>query len=241
MKGFLHIIVCLTFCNSFSQVVFEKMPGNTKKIHFVYEEKSNYFINENGVYADTLLMKIDFPNLKYTLKKHPKDSTILCGFSTFKGLGEKNNEKLRSILYHNNETIYGTVDLKKNITTLNYIRDDYKTKELFKKVFNENYNKFEYTIEIDYNRSKIYYSFPSVDYKKRFDDLMREVIFYDDSKLYGHYFRQTDLYREDNLVTFDKSLDKKINMDLIFNNNEYGLSKHISVFSTIELKSVKYE
>jgi hypothetical protein len=38
----------------FSQ--FEEKPINYKKINFVYETKSNYFIDENGIYADSLLI-----------------------------------------------------------------------------------------------------------------------------------------------------------------------------------------
>jgi hypothetical protein len=49
----------------FSQ--FEEKPINYKKINFVYETKSNYFIDENGIYADSLLIKLDFPEIKFTL------------------------------------------------------------------------------------------------------------------------------------------------------------------------------
>ena len=66
MKYFFNIVVCLFFWNGFSQVVFEKMPKEAKEIHFVYEMKSNYVINDEGIFADTLLLKIDFPDLKYT-------------------------------------------------------------------------------------------------------------------------------------------------------------------------------
>lgn len=241
MKYLLNIIVCLIFWNGFSQVFFEKMPRNTRKIHFVYEMKSTYYVQKDRVYADTLIFKLDFPDLKSTNSRHPLDTLKICSFVPLGQFTGENKTKLSSILYHGNETIFGTYDMEKNITTLNCFRDDFKTKELFKNVFNESYEKFEFKIIVDYNKSKIYYNYPNINYEKRFEKINREIKFYDDSRLHGHYFRQTDLYLEDNLVIFDKELDRKINIDLVFTNNKYGLIKHESLFNTVELKSIKYE
>ena len=61
----IHILcfILVTF-KMFSQI--EEKPINYKKIIFVYETKSNYFIDEDGVYADSLLIKLDFPEIKFT-------------------------------------------------------------------------------------------------------------------------------------------------------------------------------
>lgn len=241
MKCLLNIMFCLIFWNGFSQVVFEKMPKSTRKIQFIYEMKSTYYVQKDRVYADTLIFKLDFPDLKRTNSKHPVDTLKTCSFVLVNQFIGENKRKLLSILYHGNETIFGTYDLEKNITTLKVYRDDYKTKELFKNVFNESYEKFEFKIVVDYNKKNIYYNFPNTNYVKRFEKIIREIKFYDDSKLYGHYFRQTDLYLEDNLVTFDEELDRKINIDIVFTNNKFGLRKHESLFNTVELKSIKYE
>lgn len=105
MRYLLIIFVFLQFNYSFSQEKLDKVIDNFKEIHFVYKKKSNYIINDEGVFADTLLFQIDFPDTKYILKKHPSDSTVICGFSPHKGFGNNNRKKLKSIIYHSNETI----------------------------------------------------------------------------------------------------------------------------------------
>ena len=60
------ILTCL-FLTSFLFSQIAEKPQHFNKINFVYETKSNYNIENNGVYADTILFKIDFPHLKYIL------------------------------------------------------------------------------------------------------------------------------------------------------------------------------
>ncbi len=64
------LILCCVFVTfeMFSQI--EEKPINYKKIIFVYETKSNYFIDEDGIYADSLLIKLDFPEIKFTIVKN---------------------------------------------------------------------------------------------------------------------------------------------------------------------------
>ena len=138
MKNILNIIFFLTFSNCFSQVVFEKMPENAKEIHFVYQIKSNYIVNDEGVFADTLLLKIDFPTLKYNLRKNPQDSSLVYGFSTLKNFGGKNKDILYAIFYHSNETINGIHFIPSKKTVFNVVRGDDETKMIFKKYLKPN-------------------------------------------------------------------------------------------------------
>lgn len=241
MKVFISLVICLTFFNSFSQDKWDKMPANTNKIIFCFEKKSNYSIVNNNVYADTLLFKIDFPDLKRIIARHPSDSLKICSFVPVNQFIGDNKAKLKGILYHNNETIIGTFDRQKNKTILKCSRDDANTKEVFEKHFGEKYEKFRYTIEVNYTQKKVYYSYPLTRYVKEFKELSNNIAFLNDDDLNGHYLRQTKLFLEDNVVEFDSNLNDKINIDVIFNNARYGLKKHQSVFSTIDLKSVKYE
>jgi hypothetical protein len=80
MKSALHLLFVLSFFISYSQSSFDKMPDNAKEIHFVYEKKSKYLIDESGVYGDSILFVIDFPKLKTTIKKNPKDATQVLHF-----------------------------------------------------------------------------------------------------------------------------------------------------------------
>ncbi|GGC81059.1 hypothetical protein GCM10011508_05520 [Flavobacterium lutivivi] len=186
MKTVFRLLIFLIIYKGFSQENGIKMPLDAKKIYFEFKKHSNYSIINKKVYADTILFKIDFPDLKSTLCKNPNDSLKICSFIPVEKFLGENKVKLLSILYHGNESIFGTVYLEKNKTILNYQRDDDETRRIFTELFKEKYVNFSYQVEIDYKRKKVYYNYPNVKYEKTFDDLDYEIIFYSEDKLRGN-------------------------------------------------------
>ncbi len=93
----------------FSQNVKEH---NYSKIKFNYEQKSNYLITKEGVYADTLLFAFNHPNLKFSKVISPIDSTRTVGFVKSKNLFGKEERMVHSAIYHTTHKIEGTYDLK---------------------------------------------------------------------------------------------------------------------------------
>lgn len=239
MKNIVFVIIFLTFNKCFSQVHFEKMPTNTKEIHFVYETRSNYLVNDDGVFADTLLLKIDFPKLKYILKKNPKDTTIVCGFTTLKDLGWSNKEFLYSILYHSNETINGIHFIPSKKTVFNVVRGDEETKMIFKKYLKKPFYDFEYREEFDFIKKTEKIQYPRVSYDRTFEEISKKVNFKNDP-IIGFYEEESKGVLYKNIVFFNNNLSKFIT-PILFDNNNVGVERIETVKRTITLKSVTYK
>lgn len=239
MRWLLKISICLCLWNGFSQNTFEKTPENFKEIHFVYEVQSNYIVNDEGVFADTLLFKTDFPDLKYTTKKHPKDSTLICGFTTLKELGKENTKKLASIIYHTNETFNAVYNTSKKKTVFNVIRYDEQTRNIFKKHFKESYFKFQYKKEFDFIKKIRKLIYPAVLYNHSFSEISKKIEPANDD-LIGFFYETKGNVLFKNIVYFNKDLSKDIT-PLIFENINFGIEKIETVQKTIKLKSVHYK
>lgn len=114
MKKILFSLLILVCNIVFSQTT---MPETYSKINFVYEQKSNFLIENDNLYADTLLFRITFPKLKFSKVISPIDSTKTIGFIAMKNLSKEDKKTLQSSLYHSTHTIEGTYDVRKNKTT----------------------------------------------------------------------------------------------------------------------------
>ena len=239
MKLFLNIVFCLSFWTGFSQVTYEKMPENAQEIHFVYKKETNYVINDEGIFADTLLLKIDFPDLKYSLRKHPSNSTFTCGFSRLKEFGRDNKSKLKSIIYHTNETINATHFILSKMTIFKVVRGDEETKMIFKKYFGERFINFEYRQEFDFSKRIEKRKYPRVDYTLSFDEIAEKIDFKTDDT-FGFYSETINNILYKNVVYFNKDLPKYVS-PLVFKNNIEGVEKIETIGRTITLKSVYYK
>jgi hypothetical protein len=239
MKNVIYFVFFLTFNKCFSQVLFEKTPANAKEIHFVYETKSNYLVNDDGVFADTLLLNIDFPNLKYILRKNPKDTSVVCGFSTLKDFGGKNKDKLYSILYHSNETINGIHFIPSKKTVFKVVRGDDETKMVFKKYLKQRFYNFEYREEFDFVKKTGKINFPRVNYDRTFAEISKKIKFNNDPSI-GFYEEESKGFLFKNIVFFNNDLSKFIS-PILFDNNIVGVEKIETVQRTITLKSVTYK
>lgn len=239
MRYFLNILFCLSFWTGFSQVTDEKMPESTQEIHFVYKSQSNYLINDEGIFADTLLLKIDFPNVKYSLRKHPSDSTITCGFSALKEFGKENKTRLKGIIYHTNETINATYFITTKKTIFNVVRGDEETKIIFKKYFGERFTNFKYKQEFDFSKRIEKRKYPSVNYTFPFDEIAKKIDFKTEDNV-GFYSETINNVKYKNVVYFNKNLSKYIS-PLVFENSLTGVEKIETIKRTIILKSVYYK
>ncbi|WP_310378658.1 hypothetical protein [Flavobacterium sp.] len=234
-KFCLGILLVVNFV--FSQ---NKAPVTFSKIKFEYEQKSNYYVDQDGVYADTLLLAFDYPNLKYTLKTNPVDAKTQVGFVSFITLSKEDKKKLVGTLYHNTQKIIGIHDVKKNTTKLKITRSDIGLKEIFKKYLNENYYSFKYSVSINYNEKSIKIDYPSVKYVQNFDSQLRSILFDNDKKT-GIYKFTIDNTTYNNLVLLNENCINKITPGDVFSNNEFGIEKIISLHYTTTLKFYNYE
>ena len=89
MIKILSIVVLLSFQLSFSQSKFEKMPEGTNEIHFTYKQNSKIFIDESGVYADSLFFKKNFPKMKVINVNNSDYITEIYNFINFSKNGIK--------------------------------------------------------------------------------------------------------------------------------------------------------
>ena len=229
----------ILFCN----IVFSQMglSETYSKIKFVYEQKSNFFIENDQLYADTLLLKMEFPKLKFQKISSPLDSTKIIGFVNIKNLDYKENKKLGSILYHSTHTIEGTYDLKKHKTTLFFNRVNVALKVILKKYFKGSYPPFSFKVVIDYNKKQIHTNYPSVNYEESFNSQLNKINFLNDEKTLGTYTFENKLGFYSNEIILNKKYNNKITPHIVFSNNNFAVDKITSLMDTITLLSVDYE
>jgi len=237
MKYILNTVVFLSFWNSFSQTKFNKTPENAKEIHFVYEKKSNYFVNEKGVFADSILLVTDFPKMEFKMINHPLDSTKICGFVPFKKLNKENKKFIESTIYHTNEKIVATYYIPSKTTVFYVTRNDDEAKIIFKNYFHQTYYKFEYRQEFNYVTGIEKRQFPRVNYVLKFEEIEKTITTKDNSNAYYTEVRKNVSYK--NIVLMNENLSKFIT-PIIFTNNNFGVEKLESISQTIQLKSVTY-
>ena len=238
MKKIFFTLIILACNIVFSQTV---IPEKYSKIKFVYEQKSNFLIENDKVYADTLLLKAEYPKLKFSKVKSPSDSTKIIGFLEIKNFNTEDKKILESNLYHTTHTIEGSYELKKNKTKLSFTRGNKALIEIFKKYFGGNYSPFKFNVVVDYNEKKIHTNYPRINYTKSFDSQLKKINFINDDKSLGTYTLQNSKGIQTNVVTLDKKYNNKITPDIIFSNNDFGVGEILSIFDTLTLISVTYE
>ena len=234
-KILLLCCVLVTF-KMFSQI--EEKPANFKKIKFVYETKSNYFIDEEGIYADSLLIKLDFPEIKFTTVNTLIENENYNSFIPLKQLKESNIKKLCGILYHTNQKFIGEYDVEKNETSYSVERNDELTKKIFKNILKKSYSTFFYKKVVKFSKDKIHINYPSVNYTFTITEKAKNIIL--ENQLIGRYKEVVNNLEFSNVVLLNINLDSKIMPDDIFTNNNYGVEAIKKLNETTILKSVKY-
>ena len=219
----------------------KSIPETYSKIKFVYEQKSNFFTVDNKVYADTLLLKVEFPKTKFTKVVSPQDSLKIIGSVKIKSLSKEEIKRLESQLYHNTHLIQGIHNLKTNKTTLFFKRGSGELIKTYRENFGHNFTPFAYKIIIDYNKKTINTNYPKVNYSKSFQSELKKIDFVDAEKEIGSCSYQTANGIMTDIVNFNKLYNIKVATDMIFSNNDYGVEKIVSFFDTTTLTSVTYE
>jgi hypothetical protein len=234
----MKIIAIGLFWTSFMFSQIAERPLNFKKINFVYETKSNYDIDNQNVYADTLLFNIDFPNLKHLALDNSSKNKTHKGYIPLKNFVNDDLKKLKGILYHVNEQITGEYDKNLDETILKVVRNDEATKRIFKEYLHERYHYFEYKIRISYKKNKIQTNYPLVSYTNTIEESNNKIVFKNDTL--GFYKKILDNIEYKNVVKFNSKLDPKIVPDDTFSNNTSGVMSIEKIGSTTILKSINY-
>ncbi|MFV8331753.1 hypothetical protein [Flavobacterium sp. GSP14] len=216
-------------------------PESYSKIIFTYDQKSNFSVQDGIVYADTLLLKVEFPKMQFKKILNPKDSSTIIGSIELKNFGKDEINKLESQLYHITHKIQGVYNLKTNKTTLFYKRGNEELIKTYKQNFNRNFMAFSYKIIIDYNKKTVNINYPRAQYSKSFQSIIRKINFTDNNKEHGTFSYQTTNGFSNDVLNLNKAYNSKITTDVIFTNNDYGVEKIVSFYDTTTLLSVKYE
>lgn len=214
------------------------MPKNAKEIHFVYDKKSKYLIEETGVYGDSILFAIDFPKLKTTIKKNPKDATQELHFISFKNMNKEEQRFLSSSIYHSNEKIVAKHYIPSKTTVFYVTRNDEETKLVFKKYFHQSYPKFEYRQEFNYVTRIERRQFPNVNYVLKFEEIEKTIT--TDDEILGSYTEEIKGIQYTNSLLMNANLSKYIT-PIVFTNSKFGVEKLESIREIIQLKSVTYK
>jgi hypothetical protein len=235
MKLITTFILLFCFSNGFSQSNFEKMPENAKEIHFEYTSKSNFYYNEVGIYADPLLFELELQNVKYMKLNHPKENYI-CGFVPFSNMDSETLDKVASILFHNNINYKAVYNFKKNITTIVARSEDDKL--FFAKILKRNKTSFKFKIDLNYKKNiKTIFSQNSYNYNK-FDEIKKSIKWSD--RINGTFNDKWNNTLLTNFVKIDQNLPNQISLGILFENNNFGITKVTDLYTTTELKSVSY-
>ena len=234
----LLVLVVGGFLPGFAQNQFQEMPPEAKEIHFTYKRTSKIAVDEKGVYADSVLFKTYFPQLKYTKVSSPKMYYLNAMIPIEKITGD-DQAKLLGMLYHENETYLGTHFFKKNKTIISAERDDEHIKAILKKYFKKSYASFSYMIKLDYSKKTHYVKYPRVSYEKTFDEIQKEVKWFSPTE--GSFEETNGNIQKTNVASFDENLSDKIAFDYIFSNSTKGLVKVESIENILELVEVHYK
>ena len=240
-KLILVFIISVLSSNLFGQSTINS--DSKTKIHFVYHKNSNLYINEKGIYADTLFLKTLFNELKYQITKHPTDSTKIVGFIDLKKISKDNEKKIIGIFGHSNFKYDCYYNIKKNQTIMYVTRiENDEIQDLLKKLFKDTYSKVYYIrIYIDYNKNDKFYTNSPFGTLYRFNPKNLVINWYDENKIGGEYTHlERDVIYKD-LILANPTLEKHVTPYFIFANCAYGIEKLITFFDTTELISVNLE
>ena len=227
----------------FQTIVFSQtaVSETYSKIHFVYEQKPNFFIENNKLYADTLLFRISFPELKFSKEISPIDSTKTIGFIAIENLSKTDKKSLNGFLYHTAFMIQGIYDVKRNETKLFYTNPTKPFREIYKKYLGANFPNVNYNVVIDYKNREIYKNYFYLNKVAPLGSQLIALTFTNEDKSIGTYTFQTKNGSQTNVVAINNKHNKKITSDEVFSNNDFAIEKIISLYDITTLMSVVYE
>lgn len=224
----------------FSQI--EEAPTAYSKIYFTYTKKSNYYVDEKGIYADTLLLKLDFPEKTFFKRTFPKDSTIIAGFIPINFLTDTDRITLNSIAQKNYSRTEVVFDVKEKKSTITKILTDNSLipTALFALLTKTPFQSKPSTSDITYKENFRYLVENKAEntldsYEK---NVIKWIEGYENVGLFEYKMNGQIMT---NLVFVDPKLNKHIVPTILFANCEFGISKVVSIPFTVELIKVSYK
>lgn len=239
MKHILYFLVYFISISLYSQI--QQKPATFKKINFIYKEKTNIYINKQGVYADTLTMKHIFKNKKYEKIKLPNDTLTIGGFIPLEKLSNQNKQDIVGVIAHTTHRITGIYDVEKNETFLSYQRIEVDNiKANLKKYLNRSYEDFYFTETINHSENKKDINYPTVSYNETYDAL-KKITWLNKEQTIGRYDYGSERKIQTNTILVNLKLDKHVSTTFLFNNCPYGIQTLKSEHSNTELILVNYQ
>ena len=233
----------LLFISTLSIAQIETPPTEYSKIHFVYHTTSDYYIDDKGVYADTLLFKIDLPEKKYAITKSPLDSTLVVGFMPKYSFNDEEKKVLnyKMIRYYKTTTV--VFDYKKNKSEVTTVFPDFN---LIPKNVTDflgaslSKNSFSSTSFITYKDNYQYKVENKVE--NTIDSYEKNVVRWIEGKEnIGMFDYKLDGVLYKNMLIVDSKLNKHIVPTTLFSNCEYGVTKVDAIPFTVNLIKVSYK
>ncbi|MFM2229321.1 MAG: hypothetical protein RL607_579 [Bacteroidota bacterium] len=238
MKKILLFVVIHWAVLTVAQPMITPMPEGTQEIHFVYEQKAKVYMDDSGIYMDTLMMKVYYPKVRFVVKQHPKNTNLQWAFSQSKSFSKEELDHLKSLIYHSNEKFIGVYSIQNKKTTINAERNDLEAKDFFNKIFRERYQSFYYSITNDFKLEKQYKKFPSVNYDFTFKQVRHQITF-NNEPLIGSYTGESNGIQFKNIVYLNPLLPKEISIDIF--DAKFGIERIDNFDRTLELTAITYK
>ena len=220
-----------------AQPAITPIPDGTKEIHFVYEQKAKVYMDDSGIYMDTLMMKVYYPKVSYVVKQHPKNDTLQWAFSQSNSFSKKELVDLKAMIYHTNEKYFGVYKIREKQVKIKAERDDSDARMFFDNVFKERYFRFYYTIINNYVKQVQIKNFPSATYKEFFDKIIHSVVYTSDPMI-GFYTGVVKNIQYKSIVNLNPMLPKEISIDIF--DTKFGIERINSFDRTLELTAITY-
>lgn len=235
------LLLSLVFIENTCAQINPPIP-NPRKIIFTYKTVPNFHFENNAVYADTFLLKKEFPRIAYDLKKSPTDTTKIVGCITKDKFNDEEFKNFRSSMYHyfnQSKTIYYVKSKRANSSVSLCKSEDCKA--VFKLFFNEQKiagaNIFSEEIQFN-DKNKTIISSGEYHYREtKYQD--RNINWLPNFEYIGTYENIPEL--EISTVIVDPSLDRHISPISLFENCSFGVREVISKDITTTLISVEYK
>ena len=238
------LLILLFASNNLIFAQIEAPISNPKRIEFTYSSKPNFIFADNGFYADSTFFKIEFPRMKYILKKSPQDSLKTLGFILKSKLYDVDLKKIKSIVWHTFvETKFTYYTKYKEMDSEGSFCKTKECQSILKDFFNE-----KSLNGVDFSPSTLRFyddkkrAVQMVKLKPKEIDYSKNLITWtSDNNNIGTYTVTKNDYKIANVVIFNPWLDMHINPNQLFGNSKFGVEKVYSLLTTTTLTMVKYK
>lgn len=240
----LKIIFLLIAMGSYAQI--NPPIENPKKIIFTYKTTPNFHFENNTVYADTALLKINFPRIKYTVTKSPLDEKIIVGSISKNEMNVEEVKNFEEQIWHNFNEQHFVYDVATNTTE--FQGSLCKSKEcldFFEFFFNEPTSGTDFLrYKMQYkNNKKLIITTNAFNEITKNDYSNNMVTWLNNNGNIGSFSEKSfeDNLIHSNTITVDSSLNFHVNPNLNFSNCQFGITEVKNIFWTKKLVFIGYQ